>query len=330
MVNIFRYVGIGKETTFGSEATASIYVDPQSCTLDSPGAPEIMISGGMGRMTRTKKPGFYSCGGGVTYAVDIKSIGYILRGALDQYVFTSGGDYGNTHEFYGGDSNDLESFTYRIGKDVHEQVFMGCTVNSVDITVDQGLATASVDLFAAQDNTTTLKTYSAISSSIPSEYPLAFYETTATINDVDTSASCKSVKLSINNNLDRESGRTIGSRYPRLFRANAREVNVEMVLQFDDLTHQTLFWGDAGGPSCSGSTLFPVVIEFDAGDSGEMIWNMENCMMTGITTQPSGRDTLYQTVTCRALLDTSVALASASTVSTDVLVTVVSDATTLA
>lgn len=329
MVNIFRYVGIGHETTFGVEAAATIYLDPSSCTLDSPAGYEILIEGGMGRSVTRKRPGFYSTGGSIEYPVDINSVGYMMRGAFDQYTFTSGSP-GNTHEFYGGNTNELDSWTYRVGKDVHEHIFMGCSVNSLRLNVDSGLATASVDLYGAQDDTTTLKTYSAIQSLIPTEYPLAFYDVTATINSVDTSAKCKTVSWTCSNNLGKDSGRSIGSMYPATFKAGNRVIETQLSLQFDDLTHQTLFWGDDGGPSCSGSTLFPLTLTFDGGDSGEMEISMPNCVMTSIPTQPRGRDALYQTITCRALLKEDVALADASTVDTDCLVTLVNAGATLA
>ena len=329
MANIFRYVGIGKETTFGGAVDGTIFLDPSSCSLDSPQNPEIVVEGGMGRMAARKRPGFYACSGGVTYPVDINSMGYLMRGALDQYAFTAG-DPNNTHEFYGGNLNVLPSWTYRLGKDVHEQYFTGCMINSLKLSVSDNLATASVDLLGRRDYSTTLKDYSQFADLIPTAYPLAFYDVTATVNDVDSSAICRSAEISINNNLGKDSGRGLGSMHPATFKAGTRLVEITMELQFDDLKHQTLFWGSADGPSCDGSTLFPLCLEFDGGTDGEMEMSMPNCMMNSITTQPSGREVLYQSVICTALMAEDVALADASTVNTDILVTLLNAGATLA
>ena len=325
MAQIFRYVGIGKETEFGNAVDGTIYLDPISCTLDVPAAPEIMVEGGMGRMVARKRPGFYVPSGSIEYPVDIRSMGYLFRAALDGYDFTAGEPEGtNTHEFYGGNENVPTFWTYRVGKDVFEHVFDGCVADTLTLNVADGLATANLGLFARKDASTDLKDFSIIEPLMPAEYPLAFYEVTATINDnVEYAAKVRSANMSIKNNIGRDSGRGLGSQFPRTFRCGARTIEYQIQLQFDDLTHLQLFWGDDAGPDETGvgSTPFPLCLEFDAGDYGEMEILSHNCVMTNIPTQPSKRDVLYQTITCRALRESAVALADLSTVDTDVLVT---------
>jgi hypothetical protein len=188
-----------------------------------------------------------------------------------------------------------------------------------------------VDLFGAQDDTDTLKTYSDIQALIPTQYPMAFYNVTAEVNSSDVSAICRSVDLTIANTLGRDSGRSIGSMFPATFKASNRVVDVVMQLQFEDLTHQTLFWGDAGGPDCGGSTPFPLTLDFDGDTDGELIVDMPNAMMVSAPQQPRGRDPLYQTITCRAMLAEDVLLNDAiTTVDTDILCTLQNNLATLA
>lgn len=332
MPNIFRYVLLGKESERGTAVEGDIALDPTSCTLDSPQNYEIIVPGGMGRMSRRKRKGFYSSGGGIEYPVDINSIGYLMRGVLDKYQFTAAEAPAtiNTHEFYGGNENELTSWTYRVGKDVHEHIFAGCSTNSLTLSVSDGLASASLDIFGGPDDTDTLKSYSDFSSKLPTGYPMAFYDVSATVNSVDSSAICRSVQLAINNNLGRDSGRCIGSCYPSTFKAGDRLVEATLEMQFNDLTHQTLFWGDAGGPAADGSTPFPLVIEMAGGSNQKITFSMPNCMMTSAPQQPRGRDILYQTITVRALLEEDVALKDLSTVDTDILVTLENTGATLA
>jgi Phage tail tube protein len=327
MTNTFRYVGIGKEVAFGTAVAGSVFLEQSSCTLDHPANSEILIGGGLGRMISRKRPGFYSCAGGIDYDIDVSSIGYLWRGVLDQYQYTLGE---KLHEFYGGNSNELTSWTYRVGKDVKEFVYDGCTVNTLDLSVSGGLVSASVGLFARKDTPATIQSYSAFSSYIPTAYPLAFYEVTAEVNSSDVSADCTGLKLTVNNNLKRESGRALGSMYPSGFKAGDRVVEAQITLQFEDMDMMNLFWGDSGGPDCNGSDLFPLLLNFDGGDYGEMVISLPNCAMISAPIQPKGADPLFQTITCRALKQTSFALNDASTVDTDIYVALTNEGATLA
>jgi hypothetical protein len=332
MVEIFRYVGIGHEEEFGTPVEGALFFDPASGTLDTPAGYENEVSGGMGRMNRRKMPGFYSPTGNVTLDVDINTLSYFLRGALDGYVFTSGGGAPahNKHEFYGGNDNVLESWTMRLGKDVFEHVFQGCMINTFKLSVADKLASASVDILAQKDSKATLKTYSDIQSYIPEAYPLAFYNITAEVNGAGVSADVRSVDLTISNNLGRDSGRSIGSMYPATFKCGQRSVDVVMQMQFDDLTYLELFWGGETGPACTGSTQFPILLDYDNDEYGELGVSLPNCRLVSAPIQPRGKDTVYQTITCRAMLAEDVVLAYASTVDTDILCTLLNSETTLA
>lgn len=331
MTEVFRYVGIGKEDTFGSEASAVIYIDPTSCTLDVPAAPEIVVDGGMGRMARRKRPGYYACGGAVEYPADVASLTYLFRAVLDQYVFTdAGGEVGNIHEFYGGNQNELTSWTYRVGKDVFEHVFLGCVGNGLTLNVADGLMTASLDLVSKVDDTTTIKTYDDISAYLPDESEVAFYDTAVSINGVPSSTICKTLNLKINNSIDKKSGRGLASMYPYGFKTNGRRlIEAQMQLEFEDDTHLELFWGGEG-PQTTGSTQFAVDIAIDSGDYGTIDICLPNALLTTIPTQAKGIDTIYQTITVRGLMGLDVELDDASTVNTDILVTVDNGVTTLA
>ncbi len=325
MTEILRYIGIGIEGTFGTEATPAIHVDPGSISLDTPNNAEISVVGGMGRMVARKRAGYYCPQGNFEYATDLNTIGYLFRGILDGYVFTTGGGGGtpnrNLHEFYGGNSPDLKSFTIEAGKDVFEHVFMGCCFNTLGLSVDSGLVMANLGIVAQKDKSDTLKAVSALT--LTEDYPLAFYEVSASVNSSDVSAKITSCNLNFNNNISTDRGRHLGSRYPTCFKANARDITATIQMEFEAETYLDLFWGSDGAPDATGADLFPLLLTFNAGATvGDMTISMPNCYLESITTQPSGRDSLIQTLNVRAMLDEDVMLADAVTaVDTDILVT---------
>ncbi|MFA5444713.1 MAG: phage tail tube protein [Bacteroidales bacterium] len=328
MSEIFRYIGIGKETSFGSAADATIYLEPDSCSLDVPTEPEIVIKGGLGRMRRRKRPAFYSCGGNFVYAADVRSLGYVFRSVLDQYIYTAG-DTLNTHEFYGGNENTPTSWTVRAGKDLFEHIFLGCVANQTTINVSDGLVTVTQDLFAQKDDPNTIKGYVDVSALLPEEYPLAFYEVAASVNGVAVSTICRSLDITVANNVSRDGGRHLSSRYATSFKSAARDITMSMELEFEDMDMLELFWGGSDGPTDTGSTLFPLLLAFDGGDYGSMEICLPNAMMTSVPTQTKGTDLIYQKITCRALMGEDVELADETTINTDILTTIESGATTL-
>jgi len=507
MTEILRYIGIGKETAFGDAVVAAIHMGPGSIPLDTPNNAEISVVGGMGRMVARKRAGYYVPQGNFEYATDLNTIGYLLRGILDGYVYTaasgkyklgdivdlpggastdiatgspvaaeattidvtaatgikpgdvlrigdpltdhdfevvqvksvstneltifnetkyahaagievveitptwgavSGGasttikaenpasatdthidvtdptdiavddiisiGIGSTieyrvvtsvesdvvsfttplvydheageavievekvgptetelklHEFYGGNSPDLESFTIRAGKDVLEHVFAGCCFNTLSLTADSGLVMANLGIVAQKDSSATLKSVSELT--LTTDYPLAFYEVLASVNESDVSTNVTSMVMNFNNNISTDRGRHLGSRFPTKFKGNARDITATIQMEFENETYLDLFWGADGVPSNTGSSEFPLLLTFNGGaEVGYMTMNLQNVYLESITTQPSGRDSLIQTLNIRAMLEEDVELADESTVDTDILVSLYCDTTTLA
>lgn len=323
MVNVLRYFGFGREATFGTAVDASAHVDIASTTLDSPNNPEIAVRGSMGRSTFRKRPGYYSPSGGVSYDFDIETIGFMLQMALKGYGFTADepSEGINLHEIYGTNDATLDFFTAHLGKDVFEHVFNSCVINQLTMKVDGGLAACDINVLTQKDAKAVLKSTGDLL--LPDAYPLAFQEVTASLNSSDVSAKCRSITLDINNSINADSGKTIGSMFPRRFKAGDRAVTANLVLEFLDTDMFTLFWGNATAPSTGGSTTAPLTITYDASVASaaghQMVAYIPTAWITALSTQPSGRDTILQTVNVRALMTRDVALNDASTIDTDVL-----------
>lgn len=330
MVNIFRYTGFGVESNFGTAVDATFHIDQASVTLDTPSAPEIMVPSGMGRAPRVKVPGFYYPSGNVDYAFDIETVGWFLRWALPGgYVYTGAS---TLHELYGTDTLTPQSFTTRVGKDVLEHTFAGCVMNSLALSVDNGLTNASLGIMAQKDSKATIK--SGIGDlTLPADAPMTFADVSVEVNSEDYNAVCKSFTLNINNNTNADTGRTVGSRFPSGYQFAGRDVTCNMSLLFPDTEMMTLFWGNASTIQNCGSTELPIEITIAQNcptNSRALTILLPNTVMEQARQQPRGRDNLLQEISVRAMVGNDVVLNDASTVDTDILCSLVNGTGTMA
>jgi hypothetical protein len=300
---ILRYAGFAEEKTYAESPPpdAVFHVDIASTSLDVPSDVQMIYGGGLARGPYLHRPGFYAPEGDIVYAFDIRTIGFLLKWVLGGYKFESGEpDPLNTHTFWGSNKNILDSFCARLGKDVFEHIFSGCVLNSLAIKVEGEYCEATASVIASKDIKTELKSIGELL--LPDEYPLAFYEVTAKIAGNDYSAKIKGFTLTINNGMSADTGKTIGSRYPRLIRAGEREVTLSKTLMFDDTSELERYWGAESGPSDTGTEEFTVEINFDAGDNGSLKITLPRFIYTSVEQKPSGRDALEQPTNGRGFL----------------------------
>lgn len=322
-VPIFRYAGFAEESEYGESPApdAVFHLDIMSASLDAPTEPEMMFEGSIGRGQKTHRPGFYSPSGNTVVAVDVRTVAWFLKWALGNYVYTAGTEPAlNTHEIYRTDNNILPSFCSRIGKDVFEHVFSGCSINELTLEVSDGFAQLTVDIMSKVDSSATLQTIDQLI--LPVEYPLMFHEVTATRDASDVSAAMKSFTLTISNNLDAEAGRSLGSRYPRRIIANAQQVTIAGDLFYADNSQLQAFWGGTTGPADSGTTEFGMGYVLDAGDDGQIEIAAPRCIYTEVPTQPSGRDELTQSVSMSVYEDEHTLADGTTKVNSELLITV--------
>lgn len=305
MPKILRYAGFAEEATYNpvTPPAADFHVDISSSSLDAATDTELEYGGGLGRSIRTHRPGFYSPSGNIAYAADIRTIASFLKWTLGGYEFTPTGGSGslNLHEFFGTDDRLLDSFTARLGKDVFEHVFTGCVVNSMQLSVSDQYAEATIDMVAAKDYTATLQDPNSLL--LPDEYPLSFPDVTTTIAASDVSAKVRSLTLDISNSADSSQGRGLGSRYPRRIPVSERTTTVDMSLWFDDITELQRFWGGSTGTNTAGVSETPITITLDAGDDGIALITLPRVVYTSVQQTGSGRTEIEQSISGRAYVD---------------------------
>ena len=320
-MTVLRYLGLARETTYDmpTPPAAAFHVDIASSSLDAPSETQLIYEGGLGRGPRMHRPGFYSPSGNMVYAFDIRTIAMLLHWTLGGYRFTTGTPL-HTHEIWASSSNTLPSFTARCGKDIFEHVFSGCVINSLEIAIEGEFCMATADIVAARDSRDALQPLSSLL--LPAEHPMAFHEVTASLRGTDRSADIKSLTLSINNNLDAEAGRSIGSRHPRRIPAQGLEVSMSADLWYSSTAELEHYWGGASGPAASGATTLPVALTFNAGAQGEMVVELPRFLYTEVQQQPSGREAITQSISGQALEASETLVGGTPIVSTPIVATV--------
>ncbi len=296
---ILRYAGFAPESEFDDEPSeATFHVDIASSSLDAPGDDSIMTyGGGIGRSRNLWRPGFYAPSGDIEFATDIKTLSWVLYWALGGYSFDDADD---EHHIWGSSRRDLPTFCARLGKDLFEHVFTGATVNSLTLEVEDEFLTVSMEVAAARDHRYDVKDLSELL--LRESYPIAFHEVGMTIAGSDVAAKVRSLEIEIDNNVDAEDGRGLGSRHPYRMPASERNVDVSMELWFDDMSELQRFWGDNDGPSEEGPEEFEMVVTLDAGDDGNAELTFPRVIYGNVETQPSGRDNIEQSVEAMAFL----------------------------
>lgn len=331
MVNTFRYAGFGDESTFGTAVTPTFYIACTGNSMDAPTGIENITPDGLGRSDRSSRPAYYVPKGSLDYNPDFISLTNLLKWAVSGgYVYTAAVEPAtiNTHEIYGTNSNEPEFFTLYTGKDVFEHQFTSTVINSLNLSVSNNLAKVKVDMLSQKDLADTIQTEEDLTTLVTGT-KLSYQDATCSINGTDKSTYIKSFDLGIANNITAESGQSIGSRYPRRFRSGRRAVTFNIQLLFEDLDALTLYWGGATGVVDAGSTKFALKPKFTIGTES-IEYNIPNVGITSITTQPTGADTLIQTMSGSAFIKSGVVLADASTISTDLLITAKHTGTTIA
>lgn len=322
-----RYFGFSPESTYAeSPAPAAVHhIDITEAGIDVPDDPTLIYGGGLRRGPRIHRPGFYQPAGDLAWAIDIRTLPYLLYWVLGGYVFTDTAGATNTHEMYGTDSRQLPSFCSRVGKDLFEHVFSGCVADQLSLEVAGEFAEATLSVLAAKDAKAALVDVENLL--LPAEYPLSFVELALELPSAsDISVIVNSMTVSVNNNHDAESSRALGSRFGRRGPdAGERETMLELEIRFEDTDQLEAFWGGASGPAETGTTEFGAKILIDAGADGSAELETGRAIFTSAQQQPSGRDVLTQSLSVRAFDDEILLADGLTSVYTDLLATVINE-----
>lgn len=324
-MEIFRYAGLCEEATFAETPApaAAFYIDEMAASLN-PQESQIIYEGGRGRGLRTHRPGYYRCEGNIEYAFDVRTIGWFLKWFLGGYTFTEDTPL-NRHELYGQDSSSVPSFCARLGKDRldddvnFEHGFSGCVIDSMELSVEAEWTLCKMGIKAAKDFRADIKSNVEVEALSAVEFPMVFHEVTISRQNTDISASVRKLSLKLANNINVDGGRSLGSRYARGLRAQARGLSLSLDYFYDDIETLKLLWGGDEGPSDSGTTETPLVLTFAYTEGGSLEIALPRFLHNKVPIDTSKRDEVSITAEGVALQDT-VELEDETEVYTEILV----------
>ena len=212
----------------------------------------------------------------------------------------SGAEYLHIMDF-GGNVADLDSMTVRVSKDIDAQVFQGCVVNQLSLSLGfNTLADLTASIVAQKDGTEAI--LSLPSSSFDSNHYGGPSLTAARLvntdnvgtDDKDISNYIREATVTINNNVQGQDGLRMGSRFPVELKAGPLEVTVNLTLGFRTRDQYSDFWG-ANGPGDNDPRPRDIELKLAQGNNLLEIYTY-NSYLTALASEVSGRDMLIQTL----------------------------------
>lgn len=239
---MLRIFGLKEETTYGVKPSSiqdngegydfhRRLSDGEFKLNDEP----VKYSGGS-RMVQGARPGAVKPTGSTEGKCDLKRVGYYLKAFFDQYKYTNGSDDElNTHEFWGGESNDLKSFTGVATFDYFEKVITGLMLDELSFDVSTEYLTQKENWVYQNETMNPINEDTYEFRDIEGAIPLMFYDIDLELNDTAmNNVIFKSFKFEGKNNINQDGTIGLGSRFPqRKASAQAREIDLEVGSNLD-------------------------------------------------------------------------------------------------
>ncbi len=303
-MKVLRYGSFKEEVQFRVKPTHGVgfttMVD--GVAVDTPSGTQLDYASGIGLENDINMPGQYAGGGGnVEQLTFISTLQFWLKWALGGYRFFQAdvGEMFNKHEMYSINERLLPSFTMEGGKDYFEHLFLGCSINSLEITVEDGYIKINPTLTFAKDVNGELKEVETLQ--LPADKPLMFYGAKLLINNVDITEQkiVKSFNITIDNDLQQKFG--IGSRFSRANTTNGRNITWGVEFEHDyDLTHLKRLWGAENGASEDGSEEVEVRVILEGKNDGNADIYLPRNIYDSVSQQPSGREEFSNSIQGKA------------------------------
>jgi len=292
---VVRYVALGKESSFGTEASPTRYID---LARESFGTrhdwiiPELASA----RWPKYALKGPIRVEGSLDMYVRPDNIGEVLLAALGS-VNTSQPDATNApsvylHEFTPADS--LPSYTIHVVSEVTGRKFLGCVVRRLELTVAAGaeLLGASLDVVGKEEQ--------ALTPGTPSFSTLPFFSFADLVEFLvgGSAVSIKALSVRIENDLVDDFYRLGDRKLPEI---PVRGLTVEgsFDVKFEDRTHLDRFL-NAEETSIKATFRGP---EIEAGYYNELIIDLPRVVYTTAGANIDRREVMVEGVEFRALYD---------------------------
>jgi hypothetical protein len=233
-----RYVGLGKESTYGTAVAASRYLE--SVTSMKPDHGFITQTPIQGRYPTKRGPGPYRCRGNLgDFDLEPENMGELLYGVFGSVVSTNvlGSVY--NHVFTPADT--LPSYTMRIGAEAagSERILAGCLANSLTLKFPHdGALKGNAEMLSGF-----VETRGALGSpSFSTLKALNMYGSTSVLTIAGTSLRSQiyDLQVTIENNIPFQRGSLDGRTFS-VKRYGLRRVSGKISMYFDDIQQYDKF-----------------------------------------------------------------------------------------
>lgn len=297
MASIVRYLRVGEESAYATEAaTYSETLDPSSAALD-PATEDKLVWEGIGGLDRRAGLGVYTTEGDITLPLDDTATGWFWKWALGGYS-VSGTTPSFTHMFTPQQGATMPSFSAAIGKDITEHIFLGNVVSSIELAAESEWAELTVSTVGAKDKKGPLQeqvTYTDGQLFTAPNGTLVRGGSPGT----DLSVDVNSVTLTIETGANVEDNAGFGSRFPSKASRGGLMASLEIQLAFTSTDQLVAFWGGSDGPSTDTITEDQFTLSF--GPNLDIAF--PRLIFTGAEQPAEGREAITQTLTGRGLYD---------------------------
>ena len=330
-----RGFGLELEETYGDTSVSKSSFDPnfwnQAEEVEFKLNDEPITKSGGSRMNKRARAGIMKPTGSTSADADLQQLTWYFRGYLDNYVYTAGNGDVHTHEFYGGEGKELQSFRGIAVYDMLKKYLYGLLCDGMSLEVSDESMTVGADWIYKTEKAgiigTDGETFTRPDELTAEQIFIMFYDVSLKLNNLPLDGVSTAFSFEGNNNHDVDSTIGLGSRYPqKRAQAGKRENEVSITTTLTSDTVRSILnaqYGEVGVLEPSSCKLLQLPLEVNIAHCEDTDINCKivfpRCTVN-VEYSMSGTDTVEVTMTLESLGSAKVALASGTEVETDMYV----------
>lgn len=330
-----RGFGLELEETYGDTSVSKSSFDPnfwnQAEEVEFKLNDEPITKSGGSRMNKRARAGIMKPTGSTSADADLQQLTWYFRGYLDNYVYTAGSGDVHTHEFYGGEGKELQSFRGIAVYDMLKKYLYGLLCDGMKLEVSDESMTVGADWIYKTEKAgiigTSGETFTRPDELTAEQIFIMFYDVSLKLNNLPLDGVSTAFSFEGKNNHDVDSSIGLGSRYPQKRAvAGKRENEVSITTTLTSDTVRSILdaqYGEVGALEPSSCKLLQLPLEVNIAHCEDTDINCKivfpRCTVN-VEYSMSGTDAVEVTMTLESLGSAKVALASGTEVETDMYV----------
>ena len=330
-----RGFGLELEQTYGDTTVSKSAFDPnfwnQAEEVEFKLNDEPITKSGGSRMNKRARAGIMKPTGSTSADADLQQLTWYFRGYLDNYVYTAGNGDVHTHEFYGGEGKELQSFRGIAVYDMLKKYLYGLLCDGMSLEVSDESMTVGADWIYKTEKAGIIgtggETFTRPDELTAEQIFIMFYDVSLKLNNLPLDGVSTAFSFEGNNNHDVDSSIGLGSRYPQKRAvAGKRENEVSITTTLTSDTVRSILnaqYGEVGALEPSSCKLLQLPLEVNIAHCEDTDINCKivfpRCTVN-VEYSMSGTDAVEVTMTLESLGSAKVALASGTEVETDMYV----------